>query len=224
MNQRTTTILLNIGFCLLCCILGLIDNINSVEYIYNAQFHSIFLKACCFIFIIVHPIILLFYNIITLSYLSYLSEHQFSELTKEEEYHEMIYFREKVKHSFIWILPLSIYLSILTYFKFFSLYSLKFLIEKPGSVEIFRNVITTTLHHAVIIQCVFQSVPQIILQAINNLLIMEDKHDLNFRGVFNFSTLFSLAFISTLVILYYREKKSKDDLNNEEKDSSKLII
>jgi len=36
---------------------------------------------------------------------------------------------------------------------------------------------------------------------------MEDKHDLNMRGILNFSTIISVLFLSLLPLLYYREQK-----------------
>jgi hypothetical protein len=193
----------NLLFCVICCVFAIIDHLNAYEYYTYAEFHSSFFKIATMIFIVIHPIILYFYNVITLFYLSYISDHDFSELTSDNEYYELIFFREKMKGSYIWALPLSIILTFLSYFKFFSLYSLKFLMTE-GNYEVFKNVITTTLYHAVIIQSVFQSLPQVILQVVNNLLIREDKH--NMRGVFNFSTLFSIGFMLMIVILYCREE------------------
>jgi hypothetical protein len=222
--MNTSAIIYNVLFCVLCCVLGIVDSINAFEYYYEALFHTQFMRVACLVFILMHPIVLFFYYLIILLYLSYLSDHEFSELTSEFEYYEMIFFRDQAKSSLFKIPFLAIYLAILSYFKFFSLYSLKFIIEKPSNYGVFRNVITTSLHHAVMIQSLFQSFPQIILQALNNLLIMEDKHDFNMRGVFNFSTLFSLAFISTLIILYFREKeiriKYPENANLNSKQSS----
>jgi hypothetical protein len=220
-SDKRCQIIFNISFVVICCVLGIVDHLNALEFFYFADFYSYGFKISCLIFIFAHPIVLFFYNIVILTYLSYLSENDFLELTSDFEYYEMIYFREKVKSSYLWLLPLTIYLTIVTYLKFFSLYSLKFLIEKPGSVTIFKNVITTTLYPAVIIQSIFQSLPQIILQSLNNLLILEDKH--NMRGVFNFSTIFSIMFLLTNIVLYYRDnemikhttsEKNKEILNN----------
>jgi hypothetical protein len=35
---------------------------------------------------------------------------------------------------------------------------------------------------------------------------MEDKHDLNMRGILNFSTVVSVLFLTLLPLLYYREQ------------------
>jgi hypothetical protein len=158
-------------------------------------------------FMLAHPIVLFFYYLIVLFYMNYLSNHDFNELIQADEYHELIYFRDVVKDGWLWIFPLAIYLTAITYFKFFSLYSLKFLLERPSNFKVFRNVITTTLYHSVIIQSIFQSLPQIIFQALNNLLIMEDRHDFKMRGVFNFSTIFSLLFMSMMIVIYMRDRK-----------------
>ena len=205
---------MNVLFCILCCVLGIIDHLNAVEYYLNAQFHSNIIKVLCLMLIIVHPVILLFYYIITLLYLSYISDYDFSELISDNDYYELIYFRQKVRRSLLWLLPLTIYLTFLTYLKFFSLYSIKFLVEAPNGYTIFKNVITTSLYHAVIIQSVFQSLPQIVIQVLNNLLIMEDKHHM--RGVFNFSTFFSLGFICMIIFLYIRDQERINEKSNEE--------
>ena len=120
----------------------------------------------------------------------------------------MIYFRDVCRSSMILILPISIYLATLSYCKFFFLYSLKFLIDySHENYTIFKNIITVTLHYAMIIHCLFQAFPQILLQSINNLLIQEDRHDPNIRGIFGFSTLNSLLLISMLAVLYKIERK-----------------
>jgi hypothetical protein len=205
-------------FCVICCVFGIIDHLNAYEYYIYAEFHSSFFKIATMIFILIHPIILFIYNLITLFYLSYISDHDFSELTSDNEYYELIFFRDKMKQNLLWALPLSLLLTFISYFKFFSLYSLKFLMA-DGNYEVFKNVITSTLYHAVIIQSIFQSLPQVILQVVNNLLIREDKH--NMRGVFNFSTLFSIGFMSMIIILYCRE----DSLQNKRLyESQKLQV
>lgn len=198
----------NISLCILCCVLGLIDLINSYEYLYYAQFEKKYLKSFVLVFIIAHPFALLFYYSICTLYLMYISDLEFEELTVEKEYYEMIYYRELIKNNKLYIPILTVALTILSYLKCFSFYSLKFLLEnKPDSRTIFVNVISTTLHTSVLIHSLFQSFPQIIIQCTNNLLNMEDKHDLNMRGVINFSTIISVLFLSLLPILYYREQK-----------------
>lgn len=214
-------IIKNIIFCVIVCVLSIIDHLNAIEYLIYAEFHSFFLKISILIFIIIHPIVLLFYYLITLLYIGYIIDYDFDELTSDFEYYELIYFRNKVKESKCWILPLGIYLTILTYLKIFSLYSIKFIIEFKN-MQIFKNIITTTLYHAVIIQSIFQSLPQIILQVLNNLLLVEDKHHM--RGVFNFSTFFSIAFIAMGIILYCRERDMQNKIIEERGKVNKIIL
>ncbi len=198
----------NISLCIICCVLGIIDIINSYEYYHFAQFEKKYLKSFILVFIIAHPVVLLFYYSICTLYLMYISDADFEELTVEKEYHEMIYYRELIKNNKIYIPFLTVALTLLSYFKCFSFYSLKFLLEnRHDSQTIFVNVISTTLHTSVLIHSLFQSFPQIILQCTNNLLNMEDKHDLNMRGILNFSTIISVLFLSLLPLLYYREQK-----------------
>jgi hypothetical protein len=205
--MKSSQIVLNVGICILCCVFGIIDNINAIEFYMNATFYSPSIKLMVLVFLISHPVVLFFYYLISLLYLSYISDHEFNELTSNYEYYEMVYFRNFAQYSTIWVLPLTLYLVVLTYLKFFSFYSLKFLIEEPSNFVIFRNVVTTTLYASMLIQVIFQSFPQLILQSMNNLLIMEDKHDFHMRGVFNFSAFFSICLIMMLFVLYLREKK-----------------
>lgn len=204
MNESKLNILVNILFCAICSIFSIIDSLNAIEYYVYAEFHSSFFKISCLIFIIAQPIMLLIYYLISLLYLCYISDFDFEKLTSDYEYYEMIFFRKMVRNSYLWVFPLTLYLSFLGYTKFFALYSLRFLLEAPRSFRVFKNVITTTLYHSVIIQSIFQTVPQIVIQVTNNLLINEDRHHM--RGVLNFSTLFSLIFLSMNLILYLREK------------------
>ena len=152
MNDNIKQIFIGIAFCILCCVLSLTDTINSFEYLINASFSSTSIRIICLISIIAHPIVVLFYNIIILFYISYLSEYEFKLLTDDFEYYEMIYFREKMQKSSFYVIPLSLYLTILTYFKFFSLYSFKFLLENQKSILIFKNIIQTKSYHSIIIQ------------------------------------------------------------------------
>lgn len=219
MKSQAAKICLNIAFCLLSSILSFADNVNCWEYIITSKFHSEFLKYIIFLSAIIHPVSLLLYHCLSLTYLHYLEEEDFKNLIKEKEFHEMIFFRHKVRQSAFLIIPIAVYLTLITYTKFFCFYSLKFLIESPSSYEVFFNVITTTLYNPIIIQVIFQSFPQIILQTTNNLLIMEDNHSFHFRGVVNFSTIISILFILNLSFLYLREKKlinqsDRDNYNN----------
>lgn len=201
-------IISNVLLCIICSVIGIIDIINSYEYYHYANFNKELLRAFIMIFILAHPIVLLFYFLVSTLYLMYLSESEFEELTRENEYHEMIYYRELIKSNKLYIPILSVSLTVLSYFKFFSFYSLKFLFEDDHRNEnVFINVISTTLHCNVLIHSIFQSFPQIILQCTNNLMNMEDKHDLNMRGIINFSSIISVLFLCLLPILYYREKK-----------------
>jgi hypothetical protein len=211
----------NILFCIIVCVLSIIDHLNAIEYLFFAEFHSKIFKIMILIFIIVHPIVLLFYYLITLLYIGYIMDQDFDELTSDFEYYELIYFRNKIKETKWWLLPLAFYLTFLSYFKFFSLYSIKFIIELKN-MQVFKNIITTTLYHAVILQSIFQSLPQIILQVFNNLLLMEDKHHM--RGVFNFSTLFSLAFMGMGIILYFRERDMQNKIIEERGKVNKIIL
>ena len=199
---------LYILFCVICSTLSTIDNINAIEYLVNANFHSVFLKVISILFILAHPIVLFFYYVISLLYITWIGDNEFNELTSEYEYYEMIYFRNICRNSLPLIIPVSIYLTLLSYCKFFSLYSVKFLIDYScANYSIFKNIITVTLHYTLIIHCLFQSFPQILVQSINNLLIQEDRHDPYIRGIFGFSTIISLLLISMLGILYKLEKK-----------------
>ncbi len=200
-------ILLNVAFIVICSVVGITDSLNAMEYYYEAEYYSHHLKISLIIFILAHPIILFFFYLVSLIYLTYLGDFEFNELVSDFDYYEMIYFRNKVTKSSLWILPLAIYLTVLNYFKLFPMYSLKFLIEKPENPTIFRNVIFTTLYPTLIIQSLFQSLPQIILQCLNNLLMNEDIHKL--RGVFNFSTITSLSLIGLNFVMYFKESKKK---------------
>jgi len=136
-----------------------------------------------------------------------LEDSDFNRLIQEKEFYEMIYFRTKIRNNNLLIIPFAIYLTVISYTKFFSFYSLKFLIETPTSYEVFFNVVTTTLYNPILIQIITQSFPQIILQIINNLLNMEHKHAFHLKGVINYSTIISILFIFNLFILYFRDKK-----------------
>ena len=155
--------------------------------------------------------------------MAYIPNTDFAELIGDFEYLEMIFFRNLVTDNKMWILPLSVYLTFITYFKFFSLYSIKFVIELPASPIIYKNVITTTLHSSVIIHCIFQSLPQIILQAANNLAIQEDKHDFEMKGVVNFYSMVNLIMIIFMIILYFRERSiaiKKQELERSDNEKS----
>jgi len=195
---------LNVTFIIVCSVLSITDNLNGIEYYINADFYSKLLESCCFAFLIAQPIVLFIYYLISMIYLSNISDQEFSEVTSDFENYEMIYFRNLARKSSIFIIPASIYLSVLSYLKLFSLYSLKFLIEYNNDSTIFQNSLLTILYPSIIIQSLFQSMPQILFQSLNNLLILEDKHYM--RGVLNFSTGTSILFLSLNIILYYKDK------------------
>ena len=85
----------------------------------------------------------------------------------------------------------------------------------PENTNVFKNIISTTLHNALIIHCLFQSLPQIILQSTNNLMIQEDKHDFEMKGVVNFYSITSMIVIGFLIVLYLRERSI---INNKERE------
>jgi hypothetical protein len=153
-----------------CSVFSIIDSINAIEYFMNADFYNKVTKSLSFIFLITHPIVLYLYYTVSLFYLSWIDDGQFDELTAENEYYEMIYFRHLVKNHWLLIFPITTYMTILSYCKFFTFYSLKFLIEM-NNYSVFKNVIVVTLNYSLIIHIVFQTFPQILLQSINNLLI-----------------------------------------------------
>jgi len=212
-----TDVVLNITLCVFICIFAIIDIINAYEYYFSAQFYNKFFQISILFFIIAHPLILFCYHIISLFYMAYIPNTDFAELIGDFEYLEMIFFRNLVTNNIIWVFPLSIYLTFISYFKFFSLYSIKFVIELPSNPIIYKNVITTTLHSSLIIHCIFQSLPQIILQSTNNLAILEDKHDYEMKGVVNFYSIVSLIMITFMIILYIRERKIAKSKDIEEK-------
>ena len=202
--MNNLSIFLNVTFIIVSSVLSITDNLNTIEYYFNADFYSEFLKSCCFVFLIAKPIFLFLYYSISLIYLSNISDQEFSEVTSDFENYEMIYFRNLARKCPIFIIPASIYLAVLSYVKMFSLYSLKFLIEYKNDSTIFKNSLLTILYPAIIIQSLFQSMPQILFQSLNNLLMFEDKHYM--RGVLNFSTGTSILFICLNIILYYKDK------------------
>ena len=119
-------VLSNVFLCLICCVIGIIDIINSFEYYYHALFEKEFLRTFILVFIIAHPLVLLFYFLICTLYLRYLSNGEFEDLTQENEYHEMIYYRDLIKTNKLYIPLLTLFLTVLSYFKFFSLKELYF--------------------------------------------------------------------------------------------------
>jgi len=165
---------------------------------------------------LIHPFALFLYNCLSLTYVYYLEEEDFKNLIMEKEFFEMIYFRTQVRKYRFMIMPFALYLTVLSYSKFFSFYSLKFLIETPSCYEVFYNVITTTLYNPIFIQVISQSFPQIILQTTNNLLNMEHNHDFHLKGVVNFSTIISLLYIINLCFLYLRDKKQFIQVDKEQ--------
>lgn len=215
-ENTNTKIFANLLFCLCSCLLSLIDNINCWEYIISAKFSSTFIRFLILLSALIHPFSLFLYHCLSLTYVYYLEESDFKNLILEKEFYEMIYFRYQVRnHSFL-IIPFALYLTVLSYTKFFSFYSLKFLIEAPSSYEVFFNVITTTLYNPILIQVVSQSFPQIILQTTNNLLNFEHDHAFHFKGVVNFSTIISILFIINLCLLYLRDKKQFIEADREQ--------
>ena len=183
------------------------DIINSWEYILYTDKASNFIKLVLPTLAILHPTTLFLYQTVCLFYLNYLDDMDFKNILLEKEFYEMIFFREQVKKHSILIFPIAIWLTIITYTKFFSFYSLKFLIERPSSYEIFFNVVTTTLYNPIIIQIICQTFPQVILQIINNLMNEEHSHSFHLRGVLNFSTVISICFITNVGFLYLRDKQ-----------------
>ncbi len=221
---KKTDIFLHMSLCVFVCIFAIIDIFNSYEYYYNAQFYSTFFKTSLWISIILHPVILFFFHFISLFYMAYIPNTDFAELIGDFEYLEMIFFRNMVTSSIFWVVPLAIYLTFITYFKFFCLYAIKFVIELPNNDMIYKNIITTTLHSPIIIHCIFQSLPQILLQSANNLAMQEDKHDYELKGVVNFYSGISLIMIMFMVILYIRERKlSKNKELEERLNNAKYI-
>ena len=206
MNSKNFSIFLHLLFCLSTCILSIMDSSNTWEYIFYADKSTKFLNYILPFFAILHLIALFLYNLICLFYLYYLDDIDFENILLEKEFYEMIYFRKKIKNHSILILPLSIWLTIISYTKFFSFYSMKFLIESPFSFEIFFNVITTTLYNPIIIQIICQTFPMLILQILNNLMNEEHSHSFHLRGVVNFSTIISTCFIINSIFLYLRDK------------------
>ena len=88
-------------------------------------------------------------------------------------------------------------------------------------LEIFFNVITTTLYNPIIIQIICQTFPILILQILNNLMNEEHKHSFHLRGVLNFSTVISGCFILNVVFLYLRDKQKLLDKDANCKNSDK---
>jgi len=183
------------------------DSVNSWEYILYAEKSSKFIKFALYISGILHPTALLVYYVVCLTYLYYLEDEDFRNILFDKEFYEMIFFREQVKKHFILIFPFAIWLMLITYTKFFCFYSLKFLIERPSSYEIFFNVITTTLFNPIITQIICQCFPQIILQIINNFINEEHSHSFHLRGLINFPIIISICFILNISFFYLRDKQ-----------------
>jgi len=206
-ENKNKTILFNLIVCLISTLLSTLDIINSWEYIFSAKFYSSFLHYLILLSILIHPFSLFLYHCISLLYIYYLEDIDFNNLIKEKEFYEMIYFRTQVKNYSFLIIPFALYLTILTYTKFFCFYSLKFLIESPSSYQVFFNVITTTLYNPIFIQIITQTFPQIIMQTANNLLNIQHNHSFHFKGLFNYSTIISILLIINLLLLYFRDKQ-----------------
>lgn len=221
MNEyKSTKIFFNLLFCLGSCMLSIIDNINCWEYIISAKYSTTLLRFLIMLSALIHPFSLFLYHCLSLTYVYYLEEEDFKNLILEKEFYEMIYFRTQVRKYNFLIIPFALYLTVLSYTKFFSFYSLKFLIETPSSFEVFFNVITTTLYNPILIQVISQSFPQIILQTTNNLLNMEHNHAFHFKGVVNFSTIISLLYIINLCFLYLRDKKHFIEADREQQNNT----
>jgi hypothetical protein len=216
-------IFLNLLLCLSTCLLSITDTINTWEYILFIDKSTNFIKFSLLFFGIIHPITLLFYYIVCLTYLYLLEEEDFRNILLEKEFYEMIFFRQTIRKYSILIIPFSLWLSIITYSKFFSFYSLKFLIERPSSYEIFFNVITTTLYNPIIIQIICQSFPTLIFQIINNIMNEGHSHSFHLRGVLNFPIIISICFILNISFFYLRDKQQLQDKAKESKHFSSEI-
>ena len=114
MISRNTNVFLNLSFCIITCLLSIMDSINTYEYILYADKSTNFIKLIIPIMFILHPISLFLYYSICLIYLHYLEDIDFKNILLEKEFYEMIYFREKVKTYSILIFPIAIWLTFTT--------------------------------------------------------------------------------------------------------------
>lgn len=208
-KSQVIKIILNILFCLICCILSLADSMCCWNYITTGKFCFEYLRISIIVSAIMHPLILIIYHTLSLTMINYISNEDFKGLINKNEAYAMIFFKHIIKNRKYLIFPIALFLTIITYTKIFSFYSLKFLVHQHAGYEIFFNVITQTLYIPMFIQIVFQTFPQIILQTTNDILIIESNPipDDNFMSNFlTISNIISLLYILNFCIFSCRKK------------------
>lgn len=215
--------IINIFVMVFSSILSILNQYYCFEYIANQDFYSTKIQIILIVAFIMYYFVSLLFVLISIMTFTTLESEDLDEIDEKE--YELIeaskIIQNKGNLSAIYVIPLFFILSI---GKLIGIYQIRNLMKIKKKIYLV-SITSHTLHISYIIQFTILTIPNLIIQSINNLLIKENIYDKRSRGIVNLSSIvaITLLMIHFILLIVSNNKNFSEWNDNIESIESKMI-